>query len=418
MKIRIRKRYLFYILAFSSAIIAALVSGLDTISQFYIPDPLALGVACFMFGVIISIIFSLFFSIKIKGKTIGQKTVDPSFQGARLLRKQELKYQLLAGGGNAVMTIGYFMLLSITGGNVSVVLPFSQVVIMYLVVIESFDEKDTPTLIEIQSAVIVTFGAILGSLAVTGGINQNFIQTLLVVFLIINPGWVLLSIYQRKLKLLKFKDRPNDAINIRLWNVIFACLITSIIVIAYDIFSVSDHFMQGLVGAFKNYFWVGLMAVGTFFNFIFYIRALGIGKASTTQAVKASTIVFSIPVAILMGCLGFTAPFTSNPIEIILKIMGIILIMLGIMTYAFTLTKAYIFIHVKPGYSVDEMVKKLWKIKGVNRVTAVAGHYDIIMKIRTRTLVKGYERILRKVEEVPGIDRYRWQSVLKEWEDI
>jgi DNA-binding Lrp family transcriptional regulator len=92
--------------------------------------------------------------------------------------------------------------------------------------------------------------------------------------------------------------------------------------------------------------------------------------------------------------------------------------MLGISTFALALTKAYVFIKMEPGYPIEGTMKHLWKIKGVNRVAALAGPYDFIIKIHTRTLVKGYERILRKVQEIPGIKEYRWQSVLKEWEDI
>ena len=63
-------------------------------------------------------------------------------------------------------------------------------------------------------------------------------------------------------------------------------------------------------------------------------------------------------------------------------------------------------------------MQKLWDISGVNRVSAVAGDYDFIIKIRTRTLMKGYEKIIRKIESIEGIKEYKWQSVLKEWEDI
>jgi DNA-binding Lrp family transcriptional regulator len=63
-------------------------------------------------------------------------------------------------------------------------------------------------------------------------------------------------------------------------------------------------------------------------------------------------------------------------------------------------------------------MNKIWNIRGVTRVTAVAGPYDLIIKIRTRTLIKGYERIIRKIENVSGIKEFKWQSVLKEWEDI
>jgi DNA-binding Lrp family transcriptional regulator len=73
---------------------------------------------------------------------------------------------------------------------------------------------------------------------------------------------------------------------------------------------------------------------------------------------------------------------------------------------------------MKPGYNIEETMQKLWNIHGVNRVTAVAGPYDFIIKIRTRTLLKGYEKILRKIGSIEGIKEYKWQSVLKEWENI
>jgi len=409
MKIKIRKRYLFYALAFASTIITALVSGLDATAQGYITNPWALGFACFIWGVIISLALSLILSIPYKNKSIGAHTIDPSFKRVRLLTKKEIPFHLIAGIGNASLTLGYFILLSMFG-DPSIVLPFAQVVILYLVVIESITEKDTPTLVEIQSSVIVTFGAILGSISLSGSIS---LEAMLIVFLIINPGWVLLSVFQRKLKMMKIKDQPNDAINIRLWNVIFACIFSAIFISVFDYLNHSQYLIAGIQASYNHYFWVMLIAIGVFFSFIFYIRALGIGKASVTQAVKATVIVFSIPVSILLGYFE-----TSDPVLLLIKFMGIVLMMLGILSFALTLTKAYVFIRMKPGYDIDETMNQLWKIRGVNRVCAVAGPYDYIIKIRTRTLVKGYERILRKVENVPGIKDYKWQSVLKEWEDI
>jgi len=63
-------------------------------------------------------------------------------------------------------------------------------------------------------------------------------------------------------------------------------------------------------------------------------------------------------------------------------------------------------------------MQKLWNIHGVTRVCAVTGPYDFIVRIRTRTLVKGYEKIIRKLDEIKAIKKYKWESVLKEWEDI
>lgn len=412
---KIRRKYLFYILAFSSAIIASFMAAIDaTIINIYIPDPLAFGISCFVVGTFISLLIVLIFSIPVKNKSLGARIIDPSFKRLRLLKKEEIKYHAIAGLGNSALTIGYFYLLSILG-DPSAVLPFSQIVILYLVSIESITEKNIPTLSEVQSSVIVTFGAMLGSISLTGTIT---LESMAIVFLIISPAWVLLSVYQRKLKLMKIDNRPNDSLNIRFWNVVFACIFTAIIVAIYDVLMNSGHFFAGLTASIEHFDWVALTMAVTFFSFVFYIRALGIGKASVTQAVRASTVLFAIPFSIILSYLNIIPPFTTDPIMILLKIIGTILVILGIVSFALTLVKAYIFIKVKPGYSIDETLEKLWDIRGVTRATAVAGPYDFIVKIRTRTLMKGYEQIIRKIEGIEAIKEYKWQSVLKEWENI
>ena len=414
MKIKIRKRYLFYVLAFTSAIIAAIGAGIDTITEHLMGDVWALCLSCFIIGATVSIVFGLLLSIPFKDKRLGS-IIDPSFQGVRLIKKEEIKYHALSGFGNSILTIGYFFLLA-HFKDPTIVLPFSQVVILYLIVIESVTEKNTPTFIEIQSAIIITFGAILGSLTSVG--SSIDLWALMIVFLVINPGWVLLSIYQRKLKRLKINKKSNDAINIRLWNVIFAVIFTAIIMYALDLINNTNTVIAGINASFEFTGWLTLVAIATFFGFTFYIRALGIGKASVTQAVRSSIIIFSIPVTIAISYFLGIGSFESDPMFLLIKFIGITIMLLGIISFALTLTKAYIFIKMKPGQPIEETIKKLWAIRGVNRITVVAGHYDFIIKIRTRTLVKGYERILRKVQEVPGIAKYQWQSVLKEWEDI
>jgi DNA-binding Lrp family transcriptional regulator len=413
---KIRRKYLFYILAFSSAIIAAGVSAIDaTISALYIKDPWAFGLSAFLVGTVISLIFILIFSIPTKsGRSLGSLSIDPSFKRLRLIRKEELPYHLLAATGNASLTIGYFALLSILG-DPSSVLPFSQIVILYLLIVESVTEKDVPTFSDIQSSVIVTFGAILGSISLSGSIN---LVSLLIVFLVINPAWVLLSVYQRKLKIMKINDFPNDSLNIRFWNVVFSCLITALIIIIYDIFSNTSHFQAGISASILHFNWVALTMGITFFSFVFYIRALGIGKASITQAVRASSVLFAIPFSILLSIIGIIPPFSTDPVMILIKIIGTTLVMMGIISSALTLIKAYVFINVKAGYAIEDTMKKLWAIRGVSRVTATAGKYDFIVKIRIRTLVKGYEKIIRKLEGIESIEKYKWESVLKEWENI
>jgi hypothetical protein len=207
----IRKRYVFYLLVLSSSILYACISGIDaTVNALFIPNPLILGFSIFFVGIIISFLLSLGLSIPINGKSIGNRYLDPAFSHLRFIQKKELKYHLLAGLGNASYTIGYFALFTLLD-DPSVVLPFTQIVILYLIIIESLTEKNTPTLIEIQAAIMVTIGAILGSISLSGSID---IIALLIVFILLNPSWALLTIYQRKLKHLTIGNTHNDSINI------------------------------------------------------------------------------------------------------------------------------------------------------------------------------------------------------------
>lgn len=412
---KIRRKYLFYILVLTSSILAAIMVGIDTtIRVKFIQNPYAFGIACFLVGTFITLLIALFLSIRVKGRSIGGRIIDPSFDRIRLIKKEEIKYHIAAGFGNSLLTLGYFTLLTLLE-DPSVVLPFSQIVILYLLLTESVIEKNVPTLVEIQSSVIVTFGAILGSISLSGSIS---IKALAIVFLLYIPSWTIFSIYQRKLKLLKIDKKQNDAINIRFWNVVLGCIITLIILFAYDLISNTNNVISGINASFDHFWWVSLTMVVTFFALVFYIRALGIGKASITQAVRSSIIIFTIPITILLAYLDIIPLFSIDPVWLIIKIIGIILVILGILSFALTLVKAYIFIKIKPGYSIDETINKLWDINGVTRVCAVAGPYDFIIKIRTRTLVKGYERIIRRIDEIDSIKEYKWESVLKEWESI
>lgn len=412
---RFRKKYLFYFLAFSSAIITAGVSALDSsIASLFISNPWAFGFSCFIVGVLITFVIVLILSIKIRTRNLGSIMIDPSFKSIRFVRREELKYHLFAAFGNSVLTIGYLALLSMLG-DPSVVLPFSQIVILYLIIIESLTEKNVPTLTEIQSSLIVTFGAILGSVSLTGNLS---LESMLIVFFVINPAWVIFSIYSKKLKMLKIDEHQNDSLNIRLWNVVFSCIITALLILLVDLIIDTNHFLEGIIASIEQFKWLALTMFITFFGYVFYIRSLGIGKASVTQSVRASTVLFAIPFSFLLSYLNIIPPFSADPVLIIIKIIGTTLVILGILSFAFSLVKAYVFISVKPGYPVEETMKKLWNISGVTRVTACAGKYDFIVKIRIRTLIKGYEKIILKLNEIEAIDKYRWESVLKEWENI
>jgi len=325
MKVGIRRKYLFYAITLLSSLIASMTVGFDAIitskmMELYPAESTAwiYSFSAFLLGSMVSLAISLVLLPKIGKRRLGSY-LDPSFEGIRFPRKEELRYHVLAGIGNAISTVGYFYVLSLLA-DPSAVIPFFRVVILYLLIVEMITEKNAPTLIEIQSSVIVTLGAILGSISISGEIE---VLPLAIMFLVVNPGWVLFSISQRRLKLLKIDGRANDSINIRLWNLLFSLVFVTIFMVLQDLIFGTNYLMESLDGL-SDFFWL----------------------------VSAKT------------------------------------------------------------------VEKIWKIRGVESVSAVAGRYDVIAKIRTRTLLKGYERIIRKLETMPEIQEFRWNSVLKEWENV
>jgi DNA-binding Lrp family transcriptional regulator len=415
----IRKKYLFYVLAITSSFIAAAVTGIDSFvggQPAFKYDPWAFTFSLFFVGAIVTLLICLLLSVPFKGRSLGAKILDPSFKKIRLVQKSEMKYHLVAGLMNAINTVGYCAIVS-TIQDPSVILSFSQIVILYLLLMESITEKDVPTLVEVQSSVIVTFGAVLASISLTGAFQMI---PILIVFLVINPTWAVFSIYQRKLKIMRIQNRPNDSINIRFWNVIFSCIFTTVILFVFDLFTNGGHLVAGITTSISPYYFL-LLAITmgtTFFAYVLYIRSLGMGKASVNNAIRASTIIFAIPFSILLLQLGMITNFSTDPVMLVIKVIGLILIVMGIISFALTVVKAYIFITVKPGRPLKETMKKLWDIRGVTHVTVTAGKYDFIVKVSTRTLMKGYERIIKKIEGIEEVKKYHWVSVLKDWEKI
>lgn len=409
MKIRIRKKYLFYVIVLSSSALGAVTASVDgIISHHYIPNSWVFGSAAMMVGIVVTFALAVVLSIPPGAKNLGSR-IDPSFRRLRLPRREEIPYHLLAGVGNAVTTLGYFYVVSVFV-DPSAVLPFFQVVILYLLVVESLSEKDVPTLAEVESSIVVTFGAILASMSLTGSFN---VEALLVIFVVMNPGWVLLALYQRKLKMLRIDGGYNDSINIRVWNVVFTTLFLVLAVFAYN----PRYVYESLQASVNVFGWLALTMMVAFFAYVLYIRGLGIGKASITQAVKASTILFGIPLSLgLADYLDYS--FSATPTLLAIKLMGIVLVVLGVSSFALTEVKAYVFINAKGGYAMQDLVQQVWEIRGVVSVSVLAGTYDMMAKIRIRTLGKGYEKIIRKLEDIEGISEFNWQSILKEWEDI
>jgi DNA-binding Lrp family transcriptional regulator len=417
----LRKRHLFFTLVLISSFFAAVDGAIDSviISDFSIKYssekiPWLFSFSSFFVGLIITLIFCIIFSVRICGKSIGSRFLDPSFERLRLLDKSEILYHVLAGFGNAVTTVGYFAVLFILV-DPSMVFPFKQIVILYLLITECVVEKNTPTLIEIQSSMIVMFGAILSSLSFMGDIN---IKAILIMLIVVNPGLVFLSICQRKLMLLKIKEKPNDSINIRLWNLVFTFGFITLFLLIFDLYNGTSYIIEGVESSYVFFWPVALSMTVVLFSALAYIRSLRIGKPSVAQAIKATTILFSVPISFLLSMLIFI-PFPDSPTIWLIRVIGFILVILGIATFAFSEVKAFIFIKIDPKVKIKSILDDVGKIKGVETLSVIFGErYDIIANVRSRTLMKGYTQIIQKLEKTRGIKEFKFISILKEWEKV
>jgi DNA-binding Lrp family transcriptional regulator len=201
---------------------------------------------------------------------------------------------------------------------------------------------------------------------------------------------------------------------------VFSCIFTTVILFIFDIFTSGGHLIAAFTTSINPYYFLLLaLTMGTtFFAYVLYIRSLGMGKASVNNALRASTIIFAIPFSIILLQLGVITDFSTDPVMLIIKVIGIVMIVMGIISFALTVVKAYIFVTVKTGRPLRETMQKLWNIRGVTHVTITTGKYDFVVKVSTRTLMKGYERIIKKLDEIDEVNKYRWASVLKDWEKI
>jgi len=215
---------------------------------------------------------------------------------------------------------------------------------------------------------------------------------------------------------LRVQNRRVDSITIRIWNLLITTGFFSLIVIfinpAYLLASI--NYLIGYI------FWL-IFAIMTivFVAQIAYIRALGIGKSSITQAVNSVSILFGLIASAILSTImpNIFAPIALNPQIFLIKIIGIIFVAFGIFSLATGEVKAYVFVRVKPGPQ-KHIMDQLWKIRGVKTVSAVAGAYDFILMVRLRALGKAYSRIIRKIEKIKEIEDFEWYSILKEYEEI
>ena len=104
---------------------------------------------------------------------------------------------------------------------------------------------------------------------------------------------------------------------------------------------------------------------------------------------------------------------TTDPFLWTLKILGVILVMVGVVALQASEVRSFVLIKVKP--MTGDLLPELFAIKGVEKASALAGSYDYILSIRSRNLAKTRTKILRKVHMIKGVDDVETLVVIRDY---
>ncbi|NHJ40584.1 MAG: Lrp/AsnC family transcriptional regulator [Asgard group archaeon] len=450
---KIRRRYSFIILAILSGIIGAIWIAIDTYTGSAIivnslgeTNEYVFAIQSMLIGVIISVIFALILWIPINKKPINEfiqalkdrrqnkanhikkplvskdekrqfsylgQYIDPQYHGIRLPNKKMLLWLFLSGLLSGINTLVYFII--IKDMDLSIFLPTSQFVVVYLILGDLIVDKSRPGAIEIQSIIMIFLGVILAAIDFTTSSGSFNWVNLILVFLVLNTTAAVYVVFQKKTVETKFDTGENlDSTNIRLWTLFFMAFFTII-------FSLPFMNAEGF-SVFRTTFIPALLPISismllVFIARILYVRALSMGKMSIVNSLSSISVIAGIPITLIFNLIWpihFPLPSGNYAWVVwLLRGIGSLLVFSGIIGLAMSEVKIMILAKVKAGMACD--YEKIKAISGIEKVSVITGEYDLMIILRTRTIGRGYQSIVEKLELLPCLYEIVSNPVLKEW---
>ncbi|MFX1481890.1 MAG: Lrp/AsnC ligand binding domain-containing protein [Promethearchaeota archaeon] len=329
-----------------------------------------------------------------KRRALGYR-IDPDFDKLQLLPRKPMIYVIFAGVFAGISSVVYYVLAA--SSDASTVIPYGQLVIIYLLLGDLIAEKDTPTIIEIQSIVSILFGVLLVG-ATPGGFDAF---TLLLVLGPLNISSAFLTYFQRKAK--RFEIRPGlrvDSLNMRVWSLLVLNMVLSILSLPFLTPAAWDSMAT-------NFAPLSVMMVGSsltaFFSIVMYVRALGRGSMAIVNSLSSISVVLGIPVTLVGNLIlpGAFGVLDADTFLWILKMIGITLVVIGVLALESSDVRSLVLIKVKS--QTGDLLPHLFDIKGVETAAALAGTHDYLLTIKSRNLSKTRTLILKKIQMIPGI---------------
>ncbi|TFH11044.1 MAG: hypothetical protein E4H14_01445 [Candidatus Thorarchaeota archaeon] len=402
---------IFYTLAIGTGVMRTLSVAFDVVALNTSGiDPKIYGFLAQWVSFLATVIIVAFVSIR---RTVDGRrqplgyNLDPDFDRLQLLPKKPMLYLIASGIFGGISTLSYYILMDTA--DVSAVLPYGQLVVIYLLMGDLLAEKDTPTIVEIQSIVSILFGVLLiGS--TPGGFD---IPSLLIVLGPMNISGAFVTYYQRKTK--RHEIRPGlrvDSLNMRVWSLL---VLNSVMTLMMIPIMPADS-LQVMIDYFLPLLWLMIGgSVTIFLALVMYARALGRGSMSVVNSLSAISVVLGIPVTLIGNLLipGGFGTIETDSFMWILTILGIILVMMGILSLQAADVRSIVIIKVKP--LVGDILPELFAIKGVEKAAALAGAHDYILTIKSRNLAKTRTKILINIQKIPGIDHIETLVIIRDY---
>ena len=358
-----------------------------------------------------TVIFILILSIptnRARRRSLGTQ-IDRSFAHITLPSRKILRDIILAGIFSGIATFAYYFVAG-QSGDVSAVIPFSRLSLIYLMIGDLILIRDWPSPIEALSIIAITFGVILVGIAPVGLVNPYLLLFIVTVW----AGGIAVSVFfQSRAKRTEIRPKATlDSLNLRLWILLVLNIIMTLFMIPF----ITPEVINLLVFLFPIVWsWLLLPVVLTFFSLVAYLQALGRGKMSVVQSIGSIAIVLGIPLTMAGALLfpGIFNPPATDFLSWMLKLTGTIFVIAGIIALSTATFRGYVLVKLRHG--TGDIMGELRRIHGVRRVSAISGHWDYLIRIEIRTLSSTQAKTLKKIEEVKGVIDMETSLILKEW---
>ncbi|NPE09368.1 MAG: hypothetical protein GNW80_13865, partial [Asgard group archaeon] len=339
--------------------------------------------------------------------------IDPYYKGIRLPNKKMFLWLSLSGLLAGINSLSYFII--IKDMDLSIFIPASQFVIIYLIIGDLIVDKNRPCAPEIQAIIMIFLGIILAAIDFTSSNGSFNWVNLVLVFLVLNTSAAVYVVFQKKAIATKYRNGENlDSTNTRLWTLLFMAFFTIIFSLP---FMDAEGFLVFRTTFLPALFPIALSMLLVFIARILYVRALSMGKMSIVNSLSSVSVVAGIPITLIFGFI-WPAYFPLPGGEFawvvwLLRGIGVILVFSGIIGLSMSEVKIMILAKVKSGVVCNyEQIKA---ISGVERVSVITGKYDLMIIIRSRTIGRGYQPIVEKLEKIPCLEDFHSNTIMKEW---